>query len=107
MTIELTNFDAHAKEAIKIFWSTRDAARQRQAQSGRTDQGERAGVTAGKNMDGFLDLVIETVKQNGLEGAEICLRVRLETLPLLTMACETPCEESDVGDEDPCLCGGD
>ena len=36
-----------------------------------------------------------------------CLRVRLETLCLITVPCEPPCEESDVGDKNPCLCGGD
>ena len=35
------------------------------------------------------------------------LRVRLETLCLITVPCEPPCEESDVGDKNPCLCGGD
>ena len=33
------------------------------------------------------------------------LRVRLETLCLITVPCEPPCEESDVGDKNPCLCG--
>ncbi len=37
----------------------------------------------------------------------INLRVRLETLCLITVPCEPPCEESDVGDKNPCLCGGD
>ena len=35
------------------------------------------------------------------------VRVRLETLCLITVPCEPPCEESDVGDKNPCLCGGD
>ena len=38
---------------------------------------------------------------------ELALRVRLETLCLITVPCEPPCEESDVGDKNPCLCGGD
>ena len=38
---------------------------------------------------------------------EFGLRVRLETLCLITVPCEPPCEESDVGDKNPCLCGGD
>ncbi len=40
-------------------------------------------------------------------GLERLLRVRLETLCLITVPCEPPCEESDVGDKNPCLCGGD
>ena len=47
----------------------------------------------------------------GVIGAELAigpgtkLRVRLETLCLITVPCEPPCEESDVGDKNPCLCG--
>jgi hypothetical protein len=49
--------------------------------AGKSDQGERPGVTSGKNMDGFLKLVEEVVKQNGLTHAEICLERRALTLP--------------------------
>jgi type II restriction enzyme len=47
----------------------------------RADQGERSGVTAGKNMDGFLTLLAEVVRQNGITGAEIHLNRRVLTLP--------------------------
>ena len=49
--------------------------------SGKADQGERASVTAGKNMDGFLALAKDIVRLNGLEEAEICLQRRMLTLP--------------------------
>ncbi len=68
-------------EAIRGFWGTREAARRKQIKSGKADQGERAGVTAGKNMDGFLALVKEIVRRNGLENADICLKQRVLTLP--------------------------
>ena len=42
-----------------------------------------------------------------VEPLDVDLRVRLETLCLITVLCEPPCEESDVGDKNPCLCGGD
>ncbi len=35
-------------------------------QLGREDQGERAGVTAGKNMDGLIALVQDVIRANGL-----------------------------------------
>lgn len=47
-------YEKKAREAVKAFWGNREAARQKQIESGKADQGERAGVTAGKNMDGFL-----------------------------------------------------
>lgn len=81
MGIDLADYQTKAREAIRAFWGTREAARQKQIESGKTDQGERAGVTAGKNMDGFLALVREIVCRNGLENADICLKRRVLTLP--------------------------
>ena len=81
MFLDLTDYETKTAEAIRRFWSTRAAARQKQIESGRQDQGERAGVTAGKNMDGFLDLVIDLVRANGLIHADIHQQRRLLTLP--------------------------
>lgn len=81
MSIDLADYQTRAREAVKAFWGNRDAARQKQIESGKADQGERAGVTAGKNMDGFLALIKEVVQRNGLGHAEICLQRRLLTLP--------------------------
>ena len=58
MTLDLVGFEAKAREAVMAFWGNRDLARQKQIESGKADQGERSGVTAGKNMDGFLALVM-------------------------------------------------
>jgi len=79
--IDLADYQTKAREAVKAFWGNREAARQKQIESGKTDQGERAGVTAGKNMDGFLALMKEIVQRNGLVDAEICLQRQLLTLP--------------------------
>ena len=81
MSINLADYDKLAKKAIRAFWKTRTKAQQTQAQSGKADQGERASVTAGKNMDGFLKLIEEVVKKNGLTNAEICLERKVLTLP--------------------------
>ena len=63
------------------FWGNREKARQRQIELGTKDQGERAGVTAGKNMDGFIALVIDLVKANGLAHASIHRKRAVLTLP--------------------------
>lgn len=81
MPIELCNYDKHAHEAIMAFWGNREKARQKQIEAGTADQGERAGVTAGKNMDGFIALVIALVKANGLAHASIHQQRSLLTLP--------------------------
>lgn len=71
MGLDLVNYENKASVAVKAFWGNRDAAKRKQIELGVTDQGERAGVTAGKNMDGFLALVIDIINANGLANAEI------------------------------------
>ena len=81
MSLDLCDYDNKAKEAIKSFWKTRDDAKEKQKAAGKTDQGERAGVTGGKNLDGFSNLVIDLVKANGLPNAEIHQKRAVLTLP--------------------------
>lgn len=81
MPIELADYERKAREATMAFWGNREKARQKQIESGKADQGERAGVTAGKNMDGFLALLIDIVKANGLQGAVIHEQRAVLTLP--------------------------
>lgn len=81
MALDLVDYEHKAREAVKAFWGNRDAARRKQIASGKADQGERAGVTAGKNMDGFLELVLDIVRANGLAHAEIHQKRAMLTLP--------------------------
>lgn len=81
MGIDLADYKTKTREAVKAFWGNRESARQKQVESGKADQGERAGVTAGKNMDGFLALVKDIIHLNGLGNADICLKRRVLTLP--------------------------
>ena len=81
MALDLVDYEQKAREAVKAFWGNREAARQKQIESGKADQGERAGVTAGKNMDGFLTLVLDIIKANGLAHAEIHQNRTMLTLP--------------------------
>jgi hypothetical protein len=66
---------------VKAFWGNREAARRKQAEIGKADQGERAGVTAGKNMDGFQALIVGLIRANGLPRAKVHLTSQLLTLP--------------------------
>lgn len=81
MTLNLVNYEKKAEDAIKLFWGSREAAKLKQINTGKADQGERAGVTAGKNMDGFLELILEVIQQNGLGHAEIYQNKAMLTLP--------------------------
>lgn len=82
MAIELADYEQKARDSVKAFWGNRDAALQKQKEAGVTDQGSRGAVTAGKNMDGFVALMIDLVEANGLAGAEVIREGRIPlTLP--------------------------
>ena len=81
MAIELVNYHKQTQESVMAFWENREKARQKQREAGTADQGERAGVTAGKNMDGFLALVKDLVVANGLPETSIFQERALLTLP--------------------------
>jgi len=81
MPLDLANYERKAQQAVQAFWGTRIAARRKQIESGKADQGERAGVTAGKNMDAFIALVLDIVRKNGLAYAEIHQQRAMLTLP--------------------------
>lgn len=81
MPIDLVDYESKVRNAVKIFWASRSAAKQKQQESGNIDQGERSGVTSGKNMDGFIDLIIAIVKANGLKDSEIHMSKAALTLP--------------------------
>jgi len=81
MALDLVDYEQKAHEAVQAFWGNRETAKQKQVKSGKADQGERAGVTAGKNMDGFLALVLDIVRANGLAHAQIYQNRAMLTLP--------------------------
>jgi len=81
MAIDLVDYEKQARQAVKAFWASREAARKKQRELGKADQGERAGVTGGKNMDGFIDLILDLVRANGLAHAKIHRERAALTLP--------------------------
>ena len=81
MSLNLANYESKTTEAIQAFWGNREKAKQKQIEAGKADQGERSGVTGGKNMDGFIALIIDIVKSNGLAHAEIHQQRSVLTLP--------------------------
>jgi type II restriction enzyme len=81
MPLNLANFDLKARDAIKAFWGNRQEAAQKQIEAGKIDAGERSGVTAGKNLDGFIALIIDLVEANGLSRDDVHRGRALVTLP--------------------------
>lgn len=81
MNLELCNFEKKTKKAIKLFWQRRLKAVANQKEKGVSDQGERSGVTAGNNLDGFVELLSSIVKKNGSKEFETHIRKKLLTLP--------------------------
>lgn len=81
MGLDLVDYENKARESVKAFWGNRKAAKQKQIESGKTDQGERGTATAGNNMNGFLALLIDLVHANGLEDAVIHQKRSLLALP--------------------------
>jgi len=81
MPLDLADYETKAHGAVKKFWMGRKKAAKKQRAGGKSDQGERSAVTAGNNMNGFIDLVVDIVHANGLEHADIMLKRRLLTLP--------------------------
>lgn len=81
MALDLVDYERKTREAVMAFWGNREKAKQKQLEAGTADQGERAGVTGGKNMDGFIALVIDLVEANGLAHAKIYKQRVLLTLP--------------------------
>ena len=81
MALDLVDYELKANKAVRAFWRSREAARRKQIKSGKADQGERSGVTAGKNMDNFISLAIDLVRANGLAHAQIQRQRAVLTLP--------------------------
>ena len=68
------------ERAVAHYWETRSAQRRKQEQTGKADQGFRGAVTGGAQMDGFIDLFTELIKQAGIEERFI-FRKRAVELP--------------------------
>lgn len=67
------------RKAIKHFWNTRETQAKKQgSKTGSRDAGDRTAVTGGRQMDGFVSLVRESLCENGLPSAHVHCEKRLE-----------------------------
>ena len=73
------NLETRLRHAIKHFWKTRDKQSQEQgAKTGARDAGSRTAVTGGRQMDGFVALVRDSLCENGLPKADVYCESRIE-----------------------------
>lgn len=81
MSLDLADYERQAREAVMAFWGNREKARQKQIEAGEADGTTRGLVLGGKNMDGFVALVIDLVQRNGLPNAAFHRSKAFVTLP--------------------------
>jgi len=82
MAIDLSSLARTMPEAVKHFWKARTLAAESQKKRGVADQGNRSGVTAGKNLDGFVAIVRAIIVDNGIAKADVHCDGRAEmTIP--------------------------
>ena len=82
MAIDISALDRNMPKAVKHFWKARLLATESQKKRGAADQGGRSGVTAGKNLDGFITMVREIIQDNGITNTDIYCDGRTEvTIP--------------------------
>lgn len=76
---QLPSLEARLRTAVRRFWATRAAQAKRQGSvTGTKDAGARAAVTGGAQMNGFVSLVRELVRENGLGPADVLCDKALE-----------------------------
>lgn len=66
------------RKAVRHYWRTLGEQAGRQGTSGRIDAGNRTAVTGGKQMDGFCELLMGVLEDNGITKAGIHRHSRLE-----------------------------
>ncbi len=78
MDLDRDDLAAGVRRAVRAFWRTRNRQVSAQKQRGGSDQGARASVTGGAQMDGFVELVEGLVRQAGAPEACVFRKRKLE-----------------------------
>lgn len=80
MALDLVDYESLARLGVAQFWDGRGSALEND--EARSQGGERSGVVGGRNMDGFLAMIDQLVRKNGLPDAQVCVKGRPNlTLP--------------------------
>lgn len=79
----ISDLERRLRAAVIQYWTTRGRQLKRQggrqtSKRGTKDRGDRAAVTGGKHLDGFLKLIAEILEEAGLQRAHIYWQQRTE-----------------------------
>jgi len=81
MTLNERKTGALARKAVMHFWQVREAQASKQRESGKTDQGFRAAVTGGAQMNGFIEALKELADIGRIPQEAIYTKSRFLELP--------------------------
>jgi len=81
MALDLADYERKAHDSIRAFWGNREASRIKHLEAGNSEDEWCGGSKPGKNMDGFLALMLDIIRSNGLAEAEIHRKSGSLTLP--------------------------
>lgn len=70
----LEKYEPAVREAITLFWNTRDTQIQKQIEKNVADRGMRAAVTGGKQLDGFINLMRKFLLTQGYPKSQFTQR---------------------------------
>jgi hypothetical protein len=79
--MDLRDYENKTRESVMAFWGNRNEAIQKQEYLGVRDQGERAAVTRGKNMDGFVAMALDLARANSHPRFQFRYKQATLTLP--------------------------
>lgn len=74
----MVNIQKRLEGAIRDFWTSRSRQQKKQEESGKKDQGSRGAVTGGGQLDGFITLVSEVLRETGVPDGSIFRKRRIE-----------------------------
>jgi hypothetical protein len=66
------------REAVRLFWRTRGAQAGAQGAAGGKDRGQRAAVTGGAQMNGFVALLERLIADAGMPPSSVSSKTRIE-----------------------------
>jgi len=75
------DYDKAVKKAVRFFWRTRKSASLKNKSGKRKDAGTRGAATAGKNLDGFIDLIRDWLNSEASSEIEIFQNQAVVRLP--------------------------
>ena len=78
MNFDPTALNHRVTKAVASYWFTRRRQSARQVSAGQHDQGARSAVTGGAQMDGFISLMTELIKESGIKSGHIFYNTALE-----------------------------